>query len=228
MDNYRGQNVFISPTAVVEPNCHIGNNVTIYDNVVIKSGTYIWDNVVIGKRPMGVSSNYRKLEEMVQSTIIGEKCVISCGAVIYAGSIIGNECLISEHTIIREKTFLEGENIIGGCTLVQYSCKIGKRTRILNGSIISSHSVIGTDNFISWGFMSVSDKAFGDNGYSENLVKGPVIGNNNNIGPNVTILDNLSIGDCNIIGAKALITKNIGSMGVYMGMPAKYIKERKL
>lgn len=25
MDNYRGQNVFISPTAVVEPNCHIGN-----------------------------------------------------------------------------------------------------------------------------------------------------------------------------------------------------------
>lgn len=69
---------------------------------------------------------------------------------------------------------------------------------------------------------------FGDNGYSENLVKGPVIGNNNNIGPNVTILDNLSIGDCNIIGAKALITKNIGSMGVYMGMPAKYIKERKL
>ena len=76
--------------------------------------------------------------------------------------------------------------------------------------------------------MSVSDKAFGDNGYIEALVKGPVIGNNNNIGPNVTILDNLSIGDYNIIGAKALITKNIGSMGVYMGMPAKYIKERSL
>ena len=222
----------ISKTAIIGNNIKIGenvtigNNVVIYDNVTIGNNVYIWDNVVIGKKPMGVSTNFRKLQKKDKPIVIGNNCVIACGAVIYQDVKIGDNCLISENAIIREETTLYGDVIIGGCVLIQYGVTIGERTRILNNSIISSKSKIGKDNFISWGVTTVSDRSFGNNGYNE-VVVGPVIGDGNSLGPNVTVLSNIAIGNNNIIGACALITKNIENNGVYYGIPAKLIKTKE-
>lgn len=221
-----GNNCTIKETCVIGNNVTIGNNVVIYDNVVIGDNVYIWDNVVIGKIPMGVSSNFRKISSDQEQIIIGDNSVIACNAVIYAGSKIGQDCLISENTIIRENVEIFPNVIIGGNSLIQYDVVINSGTRILNNSIISSKSVIGKNNFISWGFTTVSDKNFGGQGYTSDIL-GPIIGDNNNIGPNVTMLSNISIGNDNIIGAGALITKKIGDNGVYYGMPAKLVKENK-
>ena len=56
---------------------------------------------------------------------------------------------------------------------------------------------------------------------------GPVIGNHNDLGPNVTVLSNISIGNNNTIGACALISKNVGDNGVYYGVPAKLVKTKE-
>lgn len=221
-----GANCCIDDTVTIGNNVTICNNVTIYGNVTIGDNTYIWDNVVIGKRPMGVSTNYRKVDVVQKPIVIGDNCVIACGAVIYSGATIGNNCLISEHAIVRENSVLEGDNIIGGSSLIQYGVRIGERTRILNSSIVSSNATIGKCNFISWGFRSVSYRSFGDNGYDEDM-RGPIIGDNNNVGPNVVLLSDVVVGSNNIIGASALISKSIGDNGVFYGMPAKFVKENK-
>ena len=223
----------ISKTAIIGQNVTLGDNVTIcnnviiYDNVTIGDNVYIWDNVVIGKKPMGVSTNFRKLQQEDKPITIGNNCVIACGAIIYQNVKIGDNCLISEHAIIREDTELKGDDIIGGGALIQYGVTIGERTRILNNSIISSKSKIGKNNFISWGVSTVSDKHFGNDGYTEETV-GPVIGDNNSLGPNVTVLSNISIGNNNTIGACALISKTIGDNGVYYGVPAKLVKTKEV
>ncbi|MCT6895494.1 MAG: hypothetical protein M3Z44_01355 [Commensalibacter sp.] len=44
------------------------------------------------------------------------------------------------------------------------------------------------------------------------------------IGSNVTILSGVTIHDFSIIGAGAVVTKNVPSKSVYAGVPAKWIK----
>jgi acetyltransferase-like isoleucine patch superfamily enzyme len=175
---------------------------------------------------MGVATNFRKLNNRQEPITIGDNCVIACNAIIYCGVNLESNCLISENAIIRENTHISHDVIIGGNALIQYEVNIESGTRILNNSIISSKSRIGKNNFISWGFTSVSDKAFGGKGYTDDII-GPIIGNNNHIGPNVTMLSNIEIGNGNIIGACALISKSIGNNGVYYGIPAKFVKENK-
>lgn len=56
-------------------------------------------------------------------------------------------------------------------------------------------------------------------------VFGPItIGNNVHLGANVIIMPNVSIGDNVVIGCGAVVTKNIPSNSVAVGVPAKVIE----
>jgi acetyltransferase-like isoleucine patch superfamily enzyme len=85
--------------------------------------------------------------------------------------------------------------------------------------------VIGHNCFIGHGVMFVNDvftngKPAGGN---KSLWKRTVIGNYVNIGSNATILP---VNICNgaVIGAGAVVTKNIEVPGVYVGNPAKLLR----
>ena len=47
------------------------------------------------------------------------------------------------------------------------------------------------------------------------------------IGANVTILPNVRIGRCSVIGAGSVVTKDIEPYTVYAGVPAKKIRDLK-
>ncbi|WP_394166446.1 serine O-acetyltransferase [Photobacterium piscicola] len=53
----------------------------------------------------------------------------------------------------------------------------------------------------------------------------PVIGNNVELSPGVIVLGNISIGDNSVIGAGAIVTKNIPENSIAVGNPAKVIKQ---
>jgi acetyltransferase-like isoleucine patch superfamily enzyme len=84
---------------------------------------------------------------------------------------------------------------------------------------------IGDDCFIGHGVMFINDlfakggPARGD----KTLWKETKIGNHVSIGSNATILP-VTICDNVVIGAGAVVTKNITEPGVYVGNPAKKIK----
>ena len=63
-------------------------------------------------------------------------------------------------------------------------------------------------------------------GGDKSLWKKTVIGNNVSIGTNATILP-VNIVDNVVIGAGAVVTKNITESGVYIGNPAKLKKKLK-
>jgi acetyltransferase-like isoleucine patch superfamily enzyme len=128
--------------------------------------------------------------------------------------------------VIRENSVFGNNILVGPQVFIQKNCKIGNKSRINQLSTLAPETIVGKNNFISSAFVCVSDNTFGVDGYSDKKI-GPIIGDNNLIGPNVTVLDNLTIGNDNTIGAAALVTKNVGDNGVYMGVPAKFIRNRK-
>jgi len=81
--------------------------------------------------------------------------------------------------------------------------------------------IIEDDVFISAGVMTVNYNLFAT---KEIEFKGPVIKRNSKIGANATILASITIGENSIIGAGAVVTKDISSNSVAYGVPARVIE----
>lgn len=112
---------------------------------------------------------------------------------------------------------------IGPFTEIQRNVSIGKRTRIQSHSFICEGVVIGDQCFIGHGVMFVNDLfENGAPGGDPLKWKKTFIGNHVSIGSNATILP-VRICDDVVIGAGAVVTKDIVTPGSYVGNPAKLI-----
>jgi len=116
-----------------------------------------------------------------------------------------------------------GDNcFIGPFVEIQKDVKIGERTKVQSHSFICELVSIGNDCFIGHGVMFINDLFSKGKPAAGNmkLWKSTNIGNNVSIGSNATILP-VSICDNVVIGAGAVVTKNINEPGVYVGNPAR-------
>jgi acetyltransferase-like isoleucine patch superfamily enzyme len=139
-----------------------------------------------------------------------------------------------------EVNFGEGVTIVEpvnlyGCTIgedcfigpfveIQKGAAIGRRCRIQSHSFICELVTIGDDCFISHGAMFVND-LFGTGGPAENpdLWRPTTLGNRVSVGTNATILP-VTICDQVVIGAGAVVTKDITVPGIYAGNPARLLR----
>jgi len=111
---------------------------------------------------------------------------------------------------------------IGPFTEVQKSARIGARTRIQSHAFVCELVTIGEDCFIGHGVMFIND-TFADGGPArgrKDLWRSTTIGNRVSVGSNATILP-VKICDDVVIGAGAVVTRDIAVSGSYMGNPAR-------
>lgn len=116
---------------------------------------------------------------------------------------------------------LKDNVFVGPFVEIQNDVVVGENTRIQSHSFICSKVSIGKDCFIGHGVMFTNDK-FIDRTLSKDFLP-TNIGNKVYIGSNATILP-ISICDDVVIGAGAVVTKNITEPGTYVGNPAKKLK----
>jgi len=115
---------------------------------------------------------------------------------------------------------------IGPFVEIQKGVVIGKRCRIQSHAFICDLVTIGDDCFVSHGAMFVND-LFADGGPAQgDRTKwlSTLIGNRVSIGTNATILP-VTICDDVVIGAGAVVTRDIKVPGKYAGNPARKFDE---
>lgn len=114
---------------------------------------------------------------------------------------------------------------IGPFVEIQREVIIGNNCKIQSHSFICELVTIGNDCFIGHGVMFINDTFMNGKPANGNklLWKKTTIGNNVSIGSNATILP-VNICDSVVIGAGAVVTKDINKAGVYVGNPARKIK----
>ena len=141
----------------------------------------------------------------IVNTIFGANVKIVEPVNIY-GSSIGDNCFIGPFVEIQKDT------------------KIGNNTKIQSHSFICELVRIGENCFISHGVMFINDLFEGGcpAGGDKTKWKSTKIGNFVSIGTNATILP-VTICDNVVVGAGAVVTKDITKPGVYVGNPAKKI-----
>ena len=117
------------------------------------------------------------------------------------------------------------ESFVGPFVEIQKHVKIGERTKVQSHAFICELVEIGNECFIGHGVMFIND-LFQDGGPAQgdqSKWKSTYIGNNVSIGSNATILP-VRIVDNVVIGAGAVVTKDILEPGVYAGNPAKKLR----
>ncbi len=130
------------------------------------------------------------------------------------------------HPVNLYNCYIGDQCFIGPFVEIQKDVKIGKNCRIQSHSFICELVTIGEDCFIGHGVMFVNDDfkegrpANGD----RSKWSCTIIGNGVSIGSNATILP-VNIADGVVIGAGAVVTKDILVKGIYAGNPARMIRE---
>lgn len=133
----------------------------------------------------------------------------------------GNNVKVVEPCNIYECTIGNGV-FIGPFVEIQKGVTIGERCKIQSHTFICELVTIGDDCFIGHGVMFINDlfSKGGPAGGNKDLWKPTRIGNHVSIGSNATILP-VNICDHVVIGAGAVVTKNIEEPGIYAGNPAR-------
>ena len=115
--------------------------------------------------------------------------------------------------------------LIGPFSEIQKGVVIGEKTIVQSHSFICELVTIGSQCFVGHGVVFINDlfregrPAMGD----QSKWKATFIGNHVSIGSNSTILP-VNICDHVVIGAGAVVTKDITEPGTYVGNPAYLIK----
>lgn len=111
---------------------------------------------------------------------------------------------------------------VGPFVEIQKDVKIGNNTRISSHSFICEKVTIGENVFVAHGVMFTND-LFDSCSIKNYIMKETIVGNNVRIGSNSTILP-IKIGNGAIIGAGAVVTKDVPENAVVAGNPAKILR----
>lgn len=154
----------------------------------------------------------------------GENVLISKDARIYSPSKI----TIGDNVRIDDFCILSGEVVIGSnihlAPGVQLASGSGKITmKDFSGLAFNTVVFASSDDYSG---KSLTNPTVPDRFKKTKTVGEVVIGKHVIVGTSCTIMPNVNIGDGTSVGALSLVSKDLDSWGVYMGVPAKKIKNR--
>jgi acetyltransferase-like isoleucine patch superfamily enzyme len=199
--------------------------VTIYPNVRIEANVEIFEGAVIGKPPIVTRAVARPVSSDLRTTVIGEGCVISPHAIIYADVQIGDDTLVGDNVSIRERCRIGKQCIVGRNVTVSYNTTIGDFSKIMDLTNITGNMIIGSHVFISTLVATTNDSNFGRKGYDESSIRGPVIEDYVRVGAGANILPGITVGAGALVAAGAVVTRDVPPKKLVMGIPARIVKD---
>jgi len=145
---------------------------------------------------------------------IGERCFIAASAAVYPDRLcLGPDSYIAAHA------YVTGEIHTGSdCTLNPFTTVRGT-VRLGDGVRIGAHS-----SLLGFNHSTAIDRPIHQQPQTS---LGINVGDDVWIGSNVVVLDGVTIGDHCVIGAGAVVTKDIPAWSVAVGNPARVIRDRR-
>lgn len=141
----------------------------------------------------------------VKSSSIGDDTRIWQYSVILSGAIIGSNCNICAHTLV------EGDVVIGDNVTVKSGVFLWDGTRIANDVFIGPNATFTNDPMPR---SKIYPGSF----------TGITVKQGASIGANATILPGVTIGVYAMVGAGAVVTKDVPDFAIVVGNPAKVIR----
>lgn len=209
--------VTVSKKAIIGKNVRIGINTIIYDNVIIGDNTFIGPNCIIGEPTIDYYRNQGSHNNKITS--IGANSIIRSFTTIYEEVQIGDFFQTGHHAIIREKSVIGHHTSFGSFSELPGKSKIGNYVRIHSKVMLSENNLI--EDYV-WIFpfvvlTNVKHPPIGD--FQRTTIKEYAM-----IFASAVLLPGITIGRNAIVGAGALVNKNVDDERLVIGNPCRDVK----
>jgi acetyltransferase-like isoleucine patch superfamily enzyme len=196
----------------------------VYEGTVLGEGVRVLENAVVGKQPsLGASSTAKR--EPLPPARIGDGTVISTGAIVFAGSTVGANCIVGDQSCIRERVRMADDCVLGRGSLIENDTTVGTGTRIQAEAYITAYSTLEEDVFIAPCVVTTNDNFMGRTERRRELMKGPTIRRSARVGGGAVICPGVEIGTEAYVGAGAVVTKDVPPRKLVVGSPARVVRD---
>lgn len=191
-----------------------GNKMALAGLVKLGKNCHVDETAVVGCMPG------RKIKNL--ELRIGKDANIRGGTRIYLGSRIGRGLETGHNVLIREENVIGDDLRIWSNSVIDYGCQIGSRVKIHTNVYVAQFTVIEDDCFLAPGVTIANDIHPGC-AESMRCMRGPTIRKGAQIGVNATILPFITIGRRAVVGAGAVVIRDVPDEAVVAGNPARVI-----
>ena len=167
----------------------------------------------------GVQIGYPTARAVDPELTVGDGAKLRSGTILYAGSRIGERFETGHNVVVREQCEIGDDVSVWSNTVIDYGCRIGDRVKIHANCYVAQYTTLEDDVFLAPGVTFANDLYPGDE-RSAAVMAGPYLEAGAQIGVNVTILPYVRIGAGAIVGAGAVVTRDVPAGFVAYGNPA--------
>ena len=202
----------------------ISDTAVVYPGTVIGEGCKILDYAVVGKQPT-LSPRSTAAREPLAPLELGAGSIVSTGAVVFAGSRVGERVIVGDQACLRERVEVGDDVVIGRGSLVENDTTIGVLTKIQAHAYITAYSTLEDNVFIAPCVATTNDNFMGRTERRHELTKGATIRRGGRIGGAAVLLPGIEIGEEAFVGAGAIVNRDVPARAVVVGSPARQIRE---
>jgi acetyltransferase-like isoleucine patch superfamily enzyme len=197
---------------------------TVYDGTVLGENVRVLEYAVVGKQP-SLSPQSTAKRDPLRPAEIGDGTVVSTGAIVFAGSRVGANCIVGDQSCIRERVTMGDDCVLGRGSLIENDTSVGTGTRIQAGAYITAYSTLEEDVFVAPCVVTTNDNFMGRTERRRELMRGPTIRRSARIGGGAVLCPAVEIGEEAFVGAGAVVTKDVPAHAVVVGSPARVIRD---
>ena len=208
----------------------IEKSAIVLGETTIGLGSIIAENVIIG---FPIEKSLRTLKLLSEFDVnlydiiskgskIVKNCIIRSGTVIYETVELGDKVRTGHNVLIREGSIIGNESLVGSSSKLDGTVKIGKAVIIQSNAYLPHLTVIEDNVFVA------PNVCFTNDPYpqSKHLI-GVTVEKDAIICANSTLLAGVRIGKNAVVGAGAVVTKNVAPESVVIGNPARFLMTSK-
>ncbi len=194
---------------------HRAATAVIHPGVILLGEAFVDEFVILG-RPQRPS-------DPVVETVVGERATLRSGTVIYAGNRIGRNFQTGHGVLIRHGNSIGDDCSIGSGSVIEFESRIGDGVRIHSQAFIPEYSVLEAECWIGPNVV-LTNARYPCSPEAKACLDGVTIKRRAKIGANSTLLPGVVIGEDALVGAGAVVTRDVPPRAVAAGNPAQVIK----
>ncbi|GGK15299.1 hypothetical protein GCM10010124_04920 [Pilimelia terevasa] len=205
----------------------LGDRVVIGAGAVVHGGVRLGSDARIGHRAIVGEPEYGYAVRNVYvgaaaETVIGSGVVLRAGAVLYAGVTVGDDSTLGHHVLLRTGVTVGSSSQLAANLTVERGARIGSGVRCSPGSHITADTVIADRVFLGAGVRTVNDKEliWRDPAHEQPL-RPPHFEYGCRVGSGVVVMAGITVGARALVGAGAVVTRNVAPDAVVYGVPAR-------
>ncbi|MBM3268779.1 MAG: N-acetyltransferase [Candidatus Sericytochromatia bacterium] len=209
----------IHPTAIVSPDAELGRDVSIGAYAIVHGGVELGAGARVGPYvSLGEPPRTRHATASLAALRIGPGALIRSHTVIYGGSEIGEGFECGHHAAILPGAAIGRAVRVGSFADIEGRCRIGDHSRLHSNVFVCQGTEIGR---YVWLFPHVVTTD--DPHPPSHALVAATIDDYAAIGARAVLLPGIRIGREAVVGAAALVTRDVPPGHLVMGHPARLV-----